>query len=179
MSLSMKLIDNFPRLLHPRDAPDDDRMDQTNPTTSVDKVEGGQTTAALSSILADGRMAELLYDPVGGTTAFALWDGMKLDIASSVQIGANERLIPYSANNSLIRNGIVLFPSRVGQCGSTAELVAEVRQHLHRYVDLSESFERLAAYYVLFTWVHDRFTSCHTYACAVTTAPARRVSSSP
>ena len=69
-----------------------------------------------------------------GTTAFALWNGMKLDIASSVAIGANERLIPYQREPTASSgNGIVLFPSRVGEYGSTAELVAEVRQHLHRY----------------------------------------------
>jgi hypothetical protein len=61
----------------------------------------------------------------GGPRPLRCGNGLKLDIASSVAMGANERLIP--------GNGIVLSPSRVGEYGSTAELVAEVRQHLHRY----------------------------------------------
>ncbi|MCH8239923.1 MAG: hypothetical protein IIB62_07710, partial [Proteobacteria bacterium] len=40
---------------------------------------------------------------------------------------------------------------------SQNELVEDVRAYIHRYVDVSEEFERTAAYYVLFTWIFDSF----------------------
>src|SRR5207249_4607427 len=42
--------------------------------------------------------------------------------------------------------------------GTKAELVADIAAFLHRYVDLSEVFEQLAAHYVLLTWLHDAFS---------------------
>jgi hypothetical protein len=112
--------------------------------------------SVLSSVLSDGRLAELVYDPREGATQFAVWDGQRWECATSVAAG-HERLVPYSPSNSLIKNNIVLFPSQPVEFGSTRELVRELRSYIHRYVDLSESFEQLAAYYALFTWIYDRF----------------------
>ena len=131
-------------------------MSDTNPKAQNEAV-GGQPLPILSSLLPDRRMVELVYDASKGATRFAVWDGEEWKYATSVATGDHERLVPYSAKNSLIKNNIVLFPSEPAQFGSVEELVGELRSYLHRYVDLSDSFERLAAYYALFTWVHDRF----------------------
>jgi hypothetical protein len=40
---------------------------------------------------------------------------------------------------------------------SQKELLQKVRDFIHRYLSVSESFEKLASYYVLFSWVHDDF----------------------
>jgi hypothetical protein len=50
-----------------------------------------------------------------------------------------------------------LFPSEAEDYGSKAELMVDLRSYIHRYADLSERFEAIAAHYALFTWVHDRF----------------------
>jgi hypothetical protein len=122
-----------------------------------DIATNGQSIPILSSTLRDGRMAELVYDARQGSTRLALWDGGAWKLVTDIAEGGSERLVPYSATNSLIKNGIVLFPSAPEEFGNTQELVGELRTYLHRYVDLTESFERLAAYYALFTWVYDRF----------------------
>ena len=36
-------------------------------------------------------------------------------------------------------------------------MVAEIQAYIHRYVDLSPQFERIASYYVLFSWLYDSF----------------------
>jgi len=41
--------------------------------------------------------------------------------------------------------------------GSTEDLIASIRAYIHAYVDVSDDFELLAAHYVLFTWLYDRF----------------------
>ena len=75
--------------------------------------------------------------------------------ASSFRRG--ERLVPYSPDNNLIKNDVVLLPSGPEEYGSEAELVAEIQAYIHRYVDLSPQFERIASYYVLFSWLYDGF----------------------
>lgn len=102
-------------------------------------------------------MVELVYNAAERSTRFAVWNGDEWQFATSVQVG-EEELLPYRPTNSLIRNRIVLFPSEPVEFNTKEELLAELRAYLRRYVDLSESFEQLAAHYVLLTWVYDRFS---------------------
>jgi hypothetical protein len=50
-----------------------------------------------------------------------------------------------------------LLPSGPSEFFTKDELVADIQTFLHRYVDLSPLFEKIAAYYVVLTWVHDAF----------------------
>ena len=65
--------------------------------------------------------------------------------------------MPYSPQNNLLRNEVVLFPSEAAEYGSEQDLIDSIRDFLHRYLDISPLFERIASYYVLFTWVYDDF----------------------
>ena len=65
--------------------------------------------------------------------------------------------MPYSPYNNLVKNNIILFPSEPEECGSETELIEDIQQYIHRYVAVSERFETIAAYYVLFSWLYDRF----------------------
>ena len=66
-------------------------------------------------------------------------------------------LYPYRATNNLITNNVVLLPSEPEEYGSEQELITEIRAFIHRYVDVSERFEQIAAYYVLLSWLYDNF----------------------
>ncbi len=68
-----------------------------------------------------------------------------------------EHLIPFSPQNNVIKHNVVLLPSEPVEYRSKAELLAEIEQFLHRYLDISPAFEKIAAHYVLFTWVYDAF----------------------
>jgi hypothetical protein len=50
------------------------------------------------------------------------------------------------------------FPSDAVEYDSTAGLRQSVRSFVHRNADLSESFEEIASYYVLMSWIYDAFT---------------------
>lgn len=132
-------------------------MDEPNKHAQKRETPSTHSIPILSSVQRDGRMVELLYNSDERSTRFAVWDGSKCEPATTVRVGHDEELVPYSARNNLIRNNIVLFPSEPTEFGSTQELVNELRDYLHRYVDVSDSFERLAVHYALLTWVYDRF----------------------
>ncbi|MDQ0466247.1 hypothetical protein QO010_004040 [Caulobacter ginsengisoli] len=113
----------------------------------------------ISRVLDDGTLIELLFDPANGTTAFAVArpDG-HVSIESQVELPKGERLIPYSASNNLIVNDCVLLPSDVGDFMEKGDVLGRVQTFIHRYVDLPETFERIAAHYVLLSWVYDAFS---------------------
>ncbi len=100
---------------------------------------------------------ELVYDPKARRTSLAVWRNQACEVVPNLELPTGERLVPYSAGNNLIRNDVILLPAEPEEYGSEAELVAEIQAYIHRYVDLTPQFERIASYYVLFSWLYDGF----------------------
>lgn len=112
--------------------------------------------AAVSVILPDGQLAELVHDPAADTTEFCIGNADGWVMAPEVTV-SEQRFRPYSPRNNLLRHAVVLLPSVPAPYGSEAELLNRIQTFIHRYVDLSPVFEQLAASYVLLTWLYDRF----------------------
>jgi hypothetical protein len=113
-------------------------------------------TPTTSQCLPDGTLVELLYDSVRRSTALCAWRDERVSVESEVLLG-QERLVPFSPDNNIIKNNVVLLPSEPAEYGTKDHLVEEIRHFLHRYLDVSPSFEELAAYYVMFSWLYDVF----------------------
>ena len=111
----------------------------------------------VSRVTAD-TLVELVYDPATRKTALAVsrFEGL-WNIEQEVRIETGQTLVPYAASNNLIANECVLLPSGPVEYGSKDELLADIQAFLHRYLDLSPLFEKVAAYYILLSWVHDAF----------------------
>lgn len=109
----------------------------------------------VSASLNDGRLVEMVLK--AGTAALAVWDGSEVELLPDLLLADGRRLTAYSPENNLLAHGVVKLPSEPEEYGTEAELVAAVREFIHRYVDLSPAFERIVAYYVLLTWVFDAF----------------------
>jgi hypothetical protein len=118
-----------------------------------------QSRPTISHIFADGRLIDLVFDAEQGRTLLALGseDVTQPTLVEEVLAPDGVRMVPYSPQNSLLTSRCVLLPSEVGGVISTAALASKMRAFLHTYVDLSPEFEVIAAYYVLLTWVFDRF----------------------
>ncbi len=74
-----------------------------------------------------------------------------------VDLRGRGKVYPYSPTNNLLSHGVVLLPSHVQDCGRKEVLVRDVRAFIHNYADVSESFEEIASYYVLLSWIYDAF----------------------
>src|SRR5207245_7310546 len=73
-------------------------------------------------------------------------------------IATGYQLVPDSPHTDLLRNEVVLLPAGPADYGSDAELVGEIQRFIHDYTDLSPIFEKIASYYVLLSWIYDRFS---------------------
>jgi len=111
----------------------------------------------VSAVLADGAIVETVFDREARRTAFAVWYNGTWRTEPLVTTDSGERLVPYSANNNLLKHGVVLLPSRPQEYGTEADLIRDIQQFVHRYVDVNPVYEQIASYYVLFSWVYDRF----------------------
>lgn len=110
-----------------------------------------------SAVLGNRRLVELVYDRDKRRTGLAVWNGETWQMEDAVTLDNGTRLIPYSAENNLIRHEVILLPSKPEEYGTEAELVHEIQSFIHRYVDISPRFERIASHYVLFSWIYDCF----------------------
>lgn len=121
------------------------------------KVKARLPIPTISGVFDDGTILEMILQPDAAETAFVVWQNKDWRFESSFQTGKNDRIVPYSAHNNLIKNEVVLLPSEPEEYAGEEKLLSEIQTFIHRYVDISPLFERVATYYVLLTWVYDSF----------------------
>jgi hypothetical protein len=121
------------------------------------EVKQRKDIPAVSTCLPDGTITELVYDAEQRRTAFAVWRAGSWTIEHAVECNAGERLVPFSPNNNLIKNEVVLLPEEPRDFGSEHELLSDIQSFIHRYVDLRPAFEQIASHYILLTWLYDAF----------------------
>jgi len=110
-----------------------------------------------SAVLPDGQLVEMVYDPRARKTQFVCGTGEAWGYEETILLSLNERLVPYSATNNLVKHNVVLFASEPEEYGDEVALVSRVRDFVRKYVEVSEDFETVAIYYILFTWIYDAF----------------------
>lgn len=115
------------------------------------------TIPTASAELKSGELVEMVYDATERKTKFVIGNGDVWGYEGSVLLSPTERLVPYSSSNNLVKHEVVLFPTEPEEYGHEADLLSGIKEFIHKYVDVSEDFEEIATYYVLFTWLYDAF----------------------
>lgn len=62
-------------------------------------------------------------------------------------------------NGEDIELGAVKLPTGINKYGTTLSLLAEIETHIYKYLDVSSSYLKFAAYYILLSWLYDRFNT--------------------
>ncbi len=130
------------------------KPDLNEPAKDTEKERRVPTVSAL---LADGTLVEMVLDPETKHSSFVLAKDGEWNCADSVAISPSLRLVPYSARNNLLAHEVVLLPEEPQEYNSDTALLSEIESFIHRYVDVTPLFEKIACYYVLLTWVFDGF----------------------
>lgn len=123
---------------------------------AMESSQEARTVPTVSRVNGD-TIVELIYDRSAHKTGLVISRGGKWTIEQETEIATGERLVPYAATNNLIRHDCVVLPSEPVDHRSKEALIQDIEAYLHRYVDLSPLFERIAAHYILLTWVYDAF----------------------
>ncbi len=122
---------------------------------SLAQADDTRRVPTISRVSGD-TIVELVYDREARKTGLAVSRfGGLWNIEQEVPMGAGEILVPYSPSNTLIAHELVLFASRPEHHGDKDALLGEIEAYLRRYVALDDTFNRIAAHYILLSWVHD------------------------
>ncbi len=132
-------------------------MAKPDPNSGAEEARKERRIPTVSAVLGDGTILETVVDPKAKRTSFILAKDGEWHSADFVPIDSSARFVPYSPRNNLLAHEVVLLPSEPQEYGSDAALLSEIESFIHRYVDVSPLFEKIACYYVLLTWIYDRF----------------------
>lgn len=67
------------------------------------------------------------------------------------------RILPLDSEEVAL--GAVKLPSGITEYSDTLTLLKEVESYICRYLDVSDSFRKFASYYILLSWLYDRFNT--------------------
>jgi len=65
----------------------------------------------VSEVLEDGTIIELIYRPERRSTHLGVFNSGRWTVRDHVDLSADIRAVPFSPNNNLIKNEVILFPS--------------------------------------------------------------------
>jgi hypothetical protein len=98
-----------------------------------------------------------LFEQIGGGGFVQYYKaGGETKIVNHV-IQGDVRVLPLSSEEVAL--GAVRLPSGIAEYGNTSSLLREVEAHICRYLDVSAGFRRFVSYYVLLSWLYDRFNT--------------------
>lgn len=110
----------------------------------------------VSKVLYDGTIIETIYNPEIEKTAFAICKGEK--IIHDYQYQHEEiTFVPIKGSSAVIQAKVVLFPTVEEEYDNMVSLIQEIQTFIHKYVEISEFFELVSTYYVLLSWLYDKF----------------------
>ena len=104
----------------------------------------------------EGTIFELGYSPLAASPHFFIGYTPAGEVLTVPAIRTGSKLI-LPLGGAMVAKGVIRLPSEATPYGTDVELIALVRQFIHKYVALSPFGEQLATYYVLLTWVYDQF----------------------
>jgi len=138
--------------------PEDAATGTSEPLVQVE-IPGGYVADHLLEMIAIPPETNSQGPMAGWTTRFACRfpDG-QIGMTDYLDIDG-VRYRPISPTNRVLTEGVILFPSAIGEKRSLRELVRWVQRVIRKYVDVDVFYETLAAYYVLFSWLYDSFNT--------------------
>lgn len=104
----------------------------------------------------DKSVVELIYDQDSEQTWFAVFKDGTHTVKNFVTING-ELYHPLSPSNDLLKHKVILFPSAIEDYQSEKCLIDRIKRYIRKYLEVSPFFETIAAYYVMLSWLYDKF----------------------
>ncbi|MFP4006320.1 MAG: hypothetical protein ACLFUR_06415, partial [Candidatus Hadarchaeia archaeon] len=122
--------------------------------TRKESEEEKEDVKEVPSVVTENFLAETVMND--GLPSFAVWNDGNLKYRDEIEY-AGEVYKPYI--DETVEKGAVKLPKEAKDYENVNELIDEIKDFINRWVDFSDKFLELSAWYVLLTWVHDRVST--------------------
>ncbi len=101
---------------------------------------------------------ELIIEQVkkDNNLCYAVWNGEEIDYKDEIKIDG-QKYKPIS--DDLVKDNVVKLAEEPQKYNNINSLIEEIKQFIHRWLDISNDFEEMAAWYVLLSWTYDKFST--------------------
>lgn len=110
-----------------------------------------------ASMVFNGQIIETVYNRKEEKTQFAVYRDDEVELLETIRNENEEEFYPLDPKSDIVNKGVVLLPSAPIEYESEEKLIEDIKSYIHKYLDISPIYEQIASYYVLFSWVFDRF----------------------
>ncbi len=107
----------------------------------------------ISFMMDNNSIIEQTYSKKDGVR-FVIWDGEKVNYDTKLKI-KDITYVPIFGDD--VTKGLVALPDCAEEYGDEEKLVGEIKDFLKEWLGISESYYTIATYYILTTWVYDKF----------------------
>lgn len=109
-----------------------------------------------ASLVMSDQIVETIYNPDTKKTEFVSYKNGEIALLDVIKNDKGE-FSPLDGRSDLITKNIILLPSEALEYNTNEELIKDIGTYIHKYLDISPNFEEIAIYYVMFSWLYDRF----------------------
>lgn len=127
-------------------------MGKTGERITQHAIQSQETIIEKSFYDLGSAVAEEVF--MNGVAQFAVFDGKKIEYFP--QLSTNDGTIIKPIDNEAIRKGAVTLPESAEDCGSITQLITDIQVFIHKYLDVSENFEKFATWYILLSYMYDK-----------------------
>jgi predicted HTH domain antitoxin len=110
-----------------------------------------------SSMILDGQVVETIYNQKEEKTQFAVYRDNQVELLDTIKNDNGDEFYPLDAKSDIVNKNVVLLPSIPLEYENEEKLIKDIKNYIHKYLDISPTYEQIASYYVLFSWIFDRF----------------------
>lgn len=128
---------------------------EEEPTDTDEQDE--KTVIEKPSLILEDIMAEQVTKD--GISRFSVWDGEKVTYKDKIDLG-DKILKPVSDEklDGAVKEGVVKLPTKAKDYEDVNSLIDEIKDFIDKWLDISDDFREMAAWYVLLSWVHDKLS---------------------
>ena len=133
-----------------------DQCPDYEPIPDKTKKDTEGEVRGVSFAIFDGCLYEQIYTEE--QSAFVEYNISTGEVKAVTHIMQGEvKIIPQEGEE--LKLGAIKLPMGVTEYGDTLSLLREVEVYIFRYLDVSNAFRKFAAYYILFSWLYDKFST--------------------
>ena len=109
--------------------------------------------------ITEDKIYEMVYDDIAENKTYFVSADRFGNIETHIESieDSGENIYPLKTDNHLIKNKVIHFPSIISPYETEEEIIKEVRDFIHKYLEIDKDFEEIAVYYVLLTWIFEKF----------------------
>lgn len=105
----------------------------------------------------------MFYDPAKKILYEEVWnivDGAKFVYMNEGEVKTVDQIDGYEPIEAEeVFKRAILLPEKAEPYGDIMDLVKEIHNHIHKYLDIPERYEKICVYYILLSWLYDKFNT--------------------